>query len=253
MFFDTHCHFNAEAFRIRLPETLQAAYELDVTRFLNISAAHEDWPDLAQIARTYENITPAFGIHPLFLPTSALNIESSLPTLLQAFPYAAIGEIGLDFYHHPDLIEKNRQEEFFARQIAVAHAAQRPIVLHQRKAHEQCLAMLKAYQFTRGGFAHAFSGSLEQAKQWLDMGFVIGVGTVLLHPAARKLPEVLRYLPADGWVLESDAPFMMTGNQPSVVAKIAQTAAAVRGETVAEIARQTTANALRILYGNHSA
>lgn len=247
--FDTHCHLSETPLAENLSGTLDSARDAGVTRFLSISAGAGDWEKLTTIATTYAAIIPAFGIHPLLIKPESVADLTRLPHYLQSHRYAPVGEVGLDFYDKPDSIQQQRQIEIFTRQIMIAQSENRPLVIHQRKAQDHCLRILRENRFARGGFAHAFSGSLEQAKQWLDVGFVIGVGTVLLKERSR-LREVLRYLPQEAWVLESDAPFMRADNHPCVVAEIARTAAAIRSESVAEISAYTTENALRILKGH---
>ncbi len=247
--FDTHCHLSEAPFRQNLSEILQMAHQAGISHFLSISASAEDWHRLNTMAEAHAEITPAFGIHPLFISANSDSALQHLTSYLHAHPQAAVGETGLDFYNKPDSIQQQRQIEIFTRHIMIAQSENRPLVIHQRKAQDHCLRILLENRFTRGGFAHAFSGSLEQAKQWLDMGFVIGIGTVLLKERSR-LREVLRYLPQEAWVLESDAPFMRAGNHPCVVAEIAHMAAAIRSESAAEISAYTTENALRILKGH---
>ncbi|MBO7082140.1 MAG: TatD family hydrolase [Neisseriaceae bacterium] len=235
---DTHCHLTETVFR--LPETFQAASLCGVTQFISVSTNPDDWQYLHSIAQSYPQVIPAFGIHPLWHHLTA-DLDK-MAVLLQTFPQALIGEIGLDFYD--GRTQQDAQIQCFQQQLDMAQQFHRPILIHQRKADDFLFPLLKNHHAS--GIVHGFSGSLNQAKKWLDLGFFLGIGTVLLRPNAR-LRSVLPQLPLDDWVLESDAPFMYPNNTPSIIHNIAQTAADLYGVSIDCIEENTNRNAQNIL------
>ena len=154
-------------------------------------------------------------------------------------------EIGLDFYHSKDA----QQISLFAQQLDIAQAFCRPVSIHCVKAHNECILLIKKKNFTQGGFIHGFSGSLQQAEDWIKLGFKIGIGTVLLKQNSR-LRKILPHIPKTSWVMESDSPFMLPENTPAVLLEIYQTAAALTQQTVAEVVKQSGTNAVCLLLSN---
>lgn len=245
---DTHCHLT-EFPPFVLPEILAKAEQCGVRRLISVSASFDDWQKNQEIAKRYPQVIPAFGIHPLFqknLPNDWLDIFC---TCLKALPQAIVGEIGLDFYHSPNECEKQQQIDLFSQQLAIAQAFCRPVAIHSVKAHNECIALIKKQKFNCGGFVHGFSGSLQQANDWIKLGFKIGIGTVLLKQNSR-LRSVLPQLPDNAWVMESDSPFMLPENTPAVLLEIHQTAAQLTHKSADEISTQTQKNTVQLLNTN---
>ncbi|MBP5790230.1 MAG: TatD family hydrolase [Neisseriaceae bacterium] len=245
---DTHCHLT-EFSPFVLPEILCQAKEQGVERLISVSASFDDWQKNQEIAKSYPQVIPAFGIHPLFqknLPNNWLNI---LCTCLKSFPNALVGEIGLDFYHSPNECEKQQQIDLFLQQLAIAQAFCRPVAIHCVKAHNECIALIKKQKITLGGFIQGFSGSLQMARDWIKLGFKIGIGTILLKQNSH-LRTVLPQLPDNAWVMESDSPFMLPENTPAVLLEIYQTAAALTQKSVGEMMTQTQKNTVQLLNAN---
>ncbi|MBR7002238.1 MAG: TatD family hydrolase [Neisseriaceae bacterium] len=242
---DTHCHLT-EFPPFVLPEILANAEQCGVRRLISVSASFDDWQKNQEIAKRYPQVIPAFGIHPLFqknLPNDWLDI---LCTCLKALPQAIVGEIGLDFYHSPNACEKQQQIDLFLQQLAIVQAFSRPVAIHCVKAHNECIALIKKQKFNCGGFVHGFSGSLQQANDWIKLGFKIGIGVVLLKQNSR-LRTVLPQLPDNAWVMESDSPFMLPENTPAIISQIAQIAAQLSKKSITQMTQQTTQNAIRCI------
>ena len=239
---DTHCHLT-EFDVFRLPEIIQNAQQNGIQHLISVSAAFDDWAKNQIISRQYPQVSPAFGIHPKFRQNLPDDWQEILGTCLKSIPQAIVGEIGLDFYHSPNEQQKQQQMDLLRQQLHIAQEYHRPISLHCVKAHNECIALIKNHKFNCGGFIHGFSGSLNIAHEWIKAGFKIGIGTILLKKNSR-LRTVLPQLPDNAWVIESDAPFMLSENTPAVVQQIAQTAAQLTGQTIDKIIKQSTDNAV---------
>ncbi|UCC55199.1 MAG: TatD family hydrolase, partial [Gammaproteobacteria bacterium] len=161
----------------------------------------------------------------------------------------AVGEIGLDFYRKdPDRV---RQQALFEAQLVMARDAGLPVILHVRKAHDQVLATLKRIR-VRGGTAHAFNGSLQQAQRYIELGFKLGFGGMLTYDRSAKLRALAQTLPAEAIVLETDAPDMVVAqhrgerNSPEYLPDCLVALATVRDEPLAAVAARTTENAREV-------
>jgi TatD DNase family protein len=162
----------------------------------------------------------------------------------------AIGEIGLDYY--VDGLDRSGQQSLFEAQLAIARDANLPVILHVRKSHDAVLATLRRIP-VRGGICHAFNGSLQQAAQYIEMGFRLGFGGMLTFERSVKLRALARELPVESLVLETDAPDMTVAqhrgerNSPEYLPYCLDALASVRDEDTTELARITTANAREVL------
>ena len=242
---DTHCHLT-EFDVFRLPEIIQNAQQNGIQHLISVSAAFDDWAKNQIISQQYPQVSPAFGIHPKFRQNLPDDWQEILGTCLKSVPQAIVGEIGLDFYHSPNEQQKQQQMDLLRQQLHIAQEYHRPISLHCVKAHQECIALIKKHKFNCGGFIHGFSGSLNIALEWIKLGFVIGIGTVLLKTNS-TLRKIFAQLPANAWVLESDAPFMLPENTPAVIQQIAHTAAQLSQQSLVSIQQQSTQNTVQFL------
>lgn len=206
--FDTHCHFDFDAFSANFADEVALARRQGVQRFLIPSIGRQNWQRVATLAADYpDHIYYALGYHPYFL--SALDAEplNALEQALDARSPAcvAVGEVGLDAMVDS---EAQVQEALLLGQLSLAQAAGLPVVLHSRKTHNRLLQLLKQARFSCGGVLHAFSGSEQQALQFIDLGFKIGVGGGITYPRANKTRRTVSVLPLEHLVLETDAPDM---------------------------------------------
>ena len=162
----------------------------------------------------------------------------------------AVGEIGLDYV--VPALDRDRQQALFEAQLAIARAADLPVLLHVRKAHAQVLATLKRIP-VRGGIAHAFSGGIAEARRYLDLGFALGFGGMLTFERSTKLRALAAALPPDAIVLETDAPDLTVAahrgerNSPEYLPDVLTALAQVRGEDRAWLAARTSVTARRVL------
>jgi len=208
------------------------------------------WPRLRALCAAHADLHVAFGLHPVYVAEHADADLRALEEELATGDAVAVGEIGLDYFV-PDL-DRERQRALLDAQLAIAAAAQLPVLLHVRKAHDEMLAALRRTPVP-GGVAHAFNGSLQQAGQYLDLGFRLGFGGMLTFERSRKLRALARDLPDEAPVLETDAPDLAVAshrgerNSPAYLPEVLEALAEVRDCSPLEVAEQTTRNARETL------
>lgn len=234
--FDSHCHLNHPLFMAQ-PERVRENMCLNqVSKVLVPATCLADWPDLLALPALYpeQEILFALGIHPYCVPESVPQALSELSKLLDTASVrqrlSAIGEIGLDFVNKnqaPSL--RTAQLNLFQGQISLAQQHQLPIVLHSTHSVYQCISELKAQRFHHGGYAHAFGGSIQEAKQMIDLGFKIGIGPMIYNRKAKKFKELVKNIALNDLAFETDAPFPIREpfdfnqlNMPGNVAKVQQ-------------------------------
>ncbi len=251
MFTDTHCHLDADEFDGAQAEVVRAAQAAGVNRIVVPSVTRANFDAVRALCGQYPGCAPAYGIHPMYVDDALPEDLEVLRATLREQPAVAVGEIGLDFFvQHYD---RARQEFFFVEQLKLAREFDLPVLLHVRRAQDVILKHLREHK-VRGGIAHAFNGSRQQADEFIKLGFKLGFGGAMTYPRATKLRELAATLPADSIVLETDAPdippgFLENGlpNEPQYLPRMAETLAELRGVSLEEVAAMTTANALSVL------
>lgn len=205
--FDTHCHFDFDVYKTDFSTHLNSACLVKVEKFLIPSVGPSNWGRVRQLAEDFPAIYSALGFHPCFLAEARVEQLRRLDELLDlgSKRCVAIGECGLD--GKVDIPEW-QQEKMFIGQIELAKNHKLPLILHGHKAQNRLLQLLKQYKFTGGGILHAFSGSYQQAMQFVELGFYIGVGGVITYPRANKTRKAISQLGLDFIVLETDSPDM---------------------------------------------
>lgn len=249
--FDSHAHLDCLGSAEDLPARLRPAREAGVAGWLVPGVAPCDWPQLLAAVRAVPSAFAAPGVHPQAAMAWNDRCRRDLERLLAEAPVAAVGEIGLDALLP---VAAATQEAALTAQLQLAVAAGRPIVLHCRRASDRLLRLLDRAGASRvGGIWHAFSGSNETARAAIRRNFALGFGGPLTWPGARRGPEVLRQLPAEWIVLESDLPDLAPAphrgqeNRPEWLPLVGAAVAALRGWSLAETARITAGNARRVL------
>ena len=211
--FDTHCHFDFEPFH-NIETELAKAHSAGIERILIPAVGLVNWDKVNELASSHQELYFALGLHPYFIDQHLDTHLEQLDDRLQdrSDKCVAVGECGLDFYSGSDTQPK--QEALLQGQIELAKRHQLPLILHQRKSHQSMVSMLRKSRFDGGGVIHGFSGSFQQAKDWIDLGFAIGVGGTITYPRAQKTRNTITQLPLDSLVLETDSPDMpMNGYQ----------------------------------------
>jgi TatD DNase family protein len=252
MLTDTHTHLNAKQFNEDREEVIQRALDAGVTRIVNIGFNRETIPSSVALAESYDFIYSAVGWHPQDAVTMEPGDLEWIEELCKHPKVVAIGEIGLDYYW--DTSPKDVQHRVFREQIRLARKLGMPIVIHNREAHQDILAILKEEKAAEvGGIMHCFSGSWETAKQCLDMNFYISFGGPVTFKNAKQPKEVLAQVPIDRLLIETDAPYLTPHphrgkrNETAYVRLVAEAAAEIKGVSLEELAEITTQNAIRLL------
>ena len=250
MFTDTHTHLTHPALFFRLPQIIAQARAVQVSQFIVPTAEHADWANALALLRQPEIRAIALGIHPWYAEQANASVLHELAQHLHQQPALLVGEIGLDFYDKTEPPERRAaQIQAFQAQLALAQQHRRPIILHNLRATAAIIQAIQSTQFTRGGIAHAFSGSLEEARLLMQRGFKIGIGSLLLNPRAKKARIAAQQLPLDALLLETDSPFGQPENQntPANVLRVAQIVAELRGMTLDELAGACEQNLVELL------
>jgi len=250
---DTHCHLDVADFDIDRDAILQRCYGAGIRQIVVPAIVQSGWSKLLDVCQQYQGLYPALGLHPVYIDQHQDAHLALLEQQIAISPPLAVGEIGLDFYIKT--LDRGHQLALFEAQLHIAKIADLPVLLHVRKAHDQVLALLKKIR-VRGGIAHAFNGSEQQAHQYIDLGFKLGFGGTLTYAGSRKIHQLATTLPLESIVLETDAPDMVVEqhrgerNSPEYLLDCVTSLATLRDMSVETLALQTTQNARDVLQLN---
>lgn len=249
MLFDTHAHYDDEAFDGDRDEVLRSLAPCGVGLVVNPSVTAANAERVLALAEEYPFLYAAVGVHP---ENCAHYDEQELARVraLAAHPKCvAIGEIGLDYYW-PENPPKELQRKAFREQMALARELSLPVIVHDREAHGDSLAIVKEFPGVRGVF-HCFSGSAEMARELLGLGWMISFTGVVTYKNARRAVEAAEVVPLDRLMLETDSPYMSpvpvrgTRNDSRHLIHIAEKLAQIKGIGTKELIRITTENGRR--------
>lgn len=248
---DTHTHLNDEKFAAdgEAAAAVERARAAGVTRMINMGDTMASSAKAVQLAHTYDGLFAGVGIHPEEAYEMGPADDEKLAAWAADPKVVCIGEIGLDYYWNKEEENHELQRRIFIRQLALARDFDLPVCIHDRNAHGDTLEILKKEGKGNRGVIHCYSGSLEMAKEFVRMGWYLGVDGPLTFKNAAKLPEVVRWIPLDRLLVETDAPYMapvpMRGrrNEPAYVRYVAEKVAEIRGISLEDVAAQTTKNA----------
>jgi TatD DNase family protein len=250
MLIDTHTHLDAHQFDEDRAEVIERARTAGVHKLINIGFNRETIPTTMALAEQYDFIYAVVGWHPVDSINMLPGDLDWIASLCDHSKVVAIGEIGLDY--HWDTSPKGVQQRVFREQIQLARQKKKPIVIHNRDAHEDVVRLLIEEDAKDvGGVMHCYSGSWETAKRCLDMNFYISFGGPVTFKNARIPKEVLANVPLDRLLIETDAPYLAPHphrgkrNESAFVRLVAETAAEITGKSVDEIAKITTENAMK--------
>ncbi len=247
MIIDTHAHYDDRQFESDFEQLMDEMRQNGVEKIITCGVTLEDSEKVLKMCEKYDILYAAVGIYPHETHKSEFDAEK-LEQLAKHKKCVAIGEIGLDYFY--DDSPRDTQIEVLKRQIEVANELNLPITFHDRDAHQDSLEILKKYK--PKGVVHCYSGSVEMAKEIVKIGMSLGIGGVLTFKNARVLPDVVREIPLEKIVLETDAPYMAPvpfrgkRNRSDYIIHIAERVAEIKGMSTSQVLEITNNNAKEI-------
>lgn len=242
---DSHCHIDFTEFDSDREAVIQATLDAGVSDLVVPAVAAKCWSKTIDICHKFDNCHLSLGLHPMFIDQHQPQHLSELNDLVEHHKPIAIGEIGLDFYAKE--LNQEKQLCYFDKQLIIAKAKQLPVIIHNRKAHDECLKLLTQNQ-VKGGIVHAFNGSVQQAFKYIELGFHLGFGGMLTFERSVKLHDLLRAIPLESIVLETDAPDMTVSqhrgarNSPAYLGYVLAAVAQLKKQPEHLVAEQTSMN-----------
>ena len=250
-YFDTHCHLD---FLSNTELAVEEARACGVSRILVPSVHPENFLKVIELADRYEGVYYTLGIHPCFVAkTSADALQILEKTILRCLSdnrFIGIGEIGLDF--HIKDFDKEKMESFFHAQLSLAEKYSLPVILHIRKAQDIVLKYFRSFNLV-GGVAHAFNGSKQQAKNYLNCGLLLGFGGTITYERSINIRSLLKFTPEQSFVVETDSPDMNPSwlgkgveNSPKNIVRIFDFVAELRNQNKEDILIDVLLNMQRL-------
>ena len=250
MLFDSHAHYTSEQFSEDLDEVLSTMKENGVGYIMNACSDISEFSDIKNIIEKYDFVYGSAGVHPHEVGRMCDADLEKIAEFLKHPKIKAIGEIGLDYYY--DNSPRDTQRYWFARQLDLAVDLKMPIIIHDRDAHKDTMDILKSHNVAAiGGVFHCYTGSVEMAKEVLDMGLDIAFGGSITFKNAAKPIEVAKYVPIDKILIETDCPYLTPvpfrgkRNSSLYIHLVAEKIAEVKGLDVSEVIKKTCENAKR--------
>ena len=246
MIFDTHAHYDDEAFDPDRREVLAGLPQKGVGLVVNPGCTLTSSEKAVALAAEFPHVYAAVGLHPENCHDFQPEQIERLRQLAQREKVVAIGEVGLDYYWEENP-PRALQQEVLRRQLALAEELKLPVIFHDREAHGDSLAIVREFPAVRGVF-HCFSGSVEMAEELLKLGWMLSFNGAITFKNARRAPDILRWLPLERLMLETDAPYMAPepyrGQRcdSTMIARSAETVAQLRGLTRDEVEAVTLEN-----------
>lgn len=249
MLIDSHCHLDAPEFAADRAEVVARARAAGVSQWVVPAVSAETFATTLAM-REYAGAALAFGLHPVYVNVHQDAHLAELAQWLAREQPVAVGEIGLDFYV-PGL-DAARQVALFEAQLKLARDFDLPVIVHIRRSQDQVLKYLRKWK-VKGGIAHAFNGSEQQAAEFIKLGFKLGFGGAMTYSGSQRIRRLAAGLPMEAIVLETDAPDIPPAwldrqrNEPAQMRRFAEVLAELRGSTVEAIAAATVANTRAVL------
>lgn len=246
MFTDSHCHLYSEYYS-DIESILKLSLDNKVNKYINNGCDRKTNREVLKLVSKYENMYGALGIHPEYVEKYSIEDIEFIKINLNNFKIVAIGEIGLDYHYTKE--NKEKQIKLFETQLKLAEDNNKPVIIHSREATLDTLNSLK--KFNTKGIIHSFSGSLETAREYIKMGYLIGINGVITFKNA-NVKDVIKELPLNSLVLETDSPYLTPEpfrgkqNNPSHILEIAKFVAELKDISLEELAKITNNNLERI-------
>lgn len=247
MFTDTHCHITSE-FYTNIDEIVENARKRNIHKLIIDADDIDSCYEVVDIASRFDNVYFTLGIHPEHVDEDVTKLREIVEQNKDNPKFVAIGEIGLDYYYTKE--NKDKQLKLLNEQMTIAKEYNKPVIIHSREATKDTIDTLKEYPEVIGDI-HCFSGSLETAREYIKMGYYIGVGGVATFKNA-NIKDVIKELPIDRILLETDSPFLAptplrgTTNEPANIDLIAEFLSDYLGLEKNELSRITEENVKRL-------
>ncbi len=251
MFFDSHAHYDDKKFDRDRHGLIDEINKTGVSNIINVGADISSSKESVKLANRYDFIYASVGVHPHDVSKMSEGDISILTDLASDPKVVAIGEIGLDY--HYDFSPRDVQKLWFRRQLQLAKELKLPVIIHNREAHADSMEIVQSEGISRiGGVFHCFSGSYEMAEKLLQMGLYLSVAGPVTFSNAKKLVEVVKRIPMDRMLIETDAPYLAPEpfrgkrNDSGYIKFTAEKIAEIKDMTLEEVAKQTSDNAKRL-------
>lgn len=252
MIFDTHAHYDDGQFDDDREELLGSMEKNGVGTIVNVSASPASCERVVDMVQDYPFLYAAVGVHPDEVGGLCEESFARIKELAGRDKVVAVGEIGLDYYW--DQEDHDVQKKWFIRQLGLARELGLPVLIHSREAAADTMEIMREYARGMKGVIHCYSYSEEMAREYVKMGFYIGVGGVVTFKNARKLKQTVEAIPLEAIVLETDCPYLAPEpyrgrrNQSAYIRYVAEEVARLKGMTCEEVIAQTEVNGKK-LYG----
>lgn len=252
MIIDTHAHYDDSQFDCDRDELLRSMEGAGIGLIVDAGSTLESWGKIQKLVEEYPFMYGAIGIHPDEVGTLTEEHISEMEHLLELDKIVAVGEIGLDYYW--DNESHDIQKKWFIRQLETARKKDMPVIIHSREAAADTMDIMRKYASGMQAVIHCYSYSAEMAKEYVKMGYYIGIGGVVTFKNAKKLKNVVEAVPLTSIVLETDCPYLAPEpfrgkrNSSLYLPYVAEKIAELKGVSAEEVVRQTEKNS-RNLYG----
>lgn len=250
MIFDTHAHYDDEQFDTDREKLLKSMEAGGVGLIVNAGSTIRSWDAIVRLTEDYDFIYGSVGVHPDEAGSLDEQNFARMRELLDLEKIVAVGEIGLDYYW--DKESHDLQKKWFVRQLELAREKDMPVMIHSREAAADTMEIMKEYAKGMDAVIHCYSYSVEMAREYVKMGYYIGVGGVVTFKNAKKLKQVVESIPLESIVLETDCPYLAPvpyrgkRNCSLYLPYVAEEIAKIKGVTAEEVVRQTEVNARKL-------
>ncbi|MDR2644460.1 MAG: TatD family hydrolase [Endomicrobium sp.] len=251
MIIDTHAHLSDEKFDKDRNVVIERAFNTGVKKIIEISCEPQYWDKALELSK-HNNIFVAFGIHPNDVEKVSAEDYKKLEFLIQEKKCVAVGEIGLDYHYDSSEQTAVLQKELFATQLNLTTKFNKPVIIHSREANEDVVSILKSLKIIPKGVIHCFSGTPQEAKEFVDLGFLIGIDGPVTYKKSEALKETVLEIELNNLLVETDCPYLSPQkyrgerNEPSYVVETLKEIAAIKNILFEEASKITTQNAVKL-------
>ncbi|GHT41008.1 putative metal-dependent hydrolase YabD [Endomicrobiia bacterium] len=251
MIIDTHVHVTDLKFDSDREAVIERAFDFGVEKIIEISCEMSYWDKALELSKK-DNVFVSFGIHPVDAPKAVFEDYNKLQALIQNKKCVAVGEFGLDYHYDSSVRNINIQKESLVRQLDMAWKYNKPVVIHCRDAYDDMIVFLEEYKKIPKGVIHCFCGTANQAKVFVEMGFLLGIDGPVTYKKSETLKQVVLNIDINKLLVETDCPYLAPQkyrgqrNEPSYVVEIVKEIATIKNMSVDETAGITADNAVKL-------